>query len=308
MRLPLKIKELKQQSRYSADHGVSLKSINECIQFAKIKQERKPHLRPNSIRYRQRCFDFIEKTFPSLHRLRPKDFSSSICSSWLMSIKPPRYSANLCNQALSTLRMVVKEAMDSGLISIDPTKDLKRFRVEPKHLVLPSPEQFKLFVAAVRKPKNERKHSWRSDACADFVEFCAYSGVRKEGANNLKWADINFHSNTIHVVEKGGYGRHIPIIPAMQELLKRLPRHGEYVLRVKEAEISMTRAAKAIGMPRITHHDLRHLFATTCIECGVDIPTVSRWLGHKDGGVLALKTYGHLRESHSLKAAQQVIF
>jgi len=42
----------------------------------------------------------------------------------------------------------------------------------------------------------------------------------------------------------------------------------------------------------ITHHDLRHLFATRCIETGVDIPTVSRWLGHKDGGGLAMKVYG----------------
>jgi integrase len=37
---------------------------------------------------------------------------------------------------------------------------------------------------------------------------------------------------------------------------------------------------------------LRHLFATRCIETGVDIPTVSRWLGHKDGGGLAMKVYG----------------
>jgi len=44
---------------------------------------------------------------------------------------------------------------------------------------------------------------------------------------------------------------------------------------------------------RITHHDLRHLFATRCIEAGVDIPTVSRWLGHQDGGALCMKTYGH---------------
>jgi len=35
---------------------------------------------------------------------------------------------------------------------------------------------------------------------------------------------------------------------------------------------------------------LRHLFATRCIESGVDIPTVSRWLGHKDGGALAMKS------------------
>jgi integrase len=35
------------------------------------------------------------------------------------------------------------------------------------------------------------------------------------------------------------------------------------------------------------------------IESGVDIPTVSRWLGHKDGGALAMRVYGHLRQEHS---------
>ena len=44
---------------------------------------------------------------------------------------------------------------------------------------------------------------------------------------------------------------------------------------------------------RHPRHDLRHFFATTCIESGVDIPTVSRWLGHKDGGALAMRLYGH---------------
>ena len=64
----------------------------------------------------------------------------------------------------------------------------------------------------------------------------------------------------------------------------------------------------ALPIPRITHHDLRHLFATRCIEAGVDIPTVSRWLGHQDGGVLCMKTYGHLRDEHSQNEAQKVSF
>ena len=70
----------------------------------------------------------------------------------------------------------------------------------------------------------------------------------------------------------------------------------------------MTHAAEKIGMKRITHHDLRHLFATICIESGVDIPTVSRWLGHKDGGALCMKTYGHLRQDHSFAQARRVSF
>jgi integrase len=79
-------------------------------------------------------------------------------------------------------------------------------------------------------------------------------------------------------------------------------------MRVRECQKAMDRAAKEIKMPRITHHDLRHLFATRCIESGVDIPTVSRWLRHKDGGALAMKVYGHLRDQHSVAMAQKVTF
>jgi integrase len=70
----------------------------------------------------------------------------------------------------------------------------------------------------------------------------------------------------------------------------------------------MDSAAEKTKIARITHHDLRHLFATACIESGVDIPTVSRWLGHKDGGALAMRTYGHLRDEHSASVAKLVSF
>jgi hypothetical protein len=40
----------------------------------------------------------------------------------------------------------------------------------------------------------------------------------------------------------------------------------------------------------------------------MDIATVSRWLGHKDGGPLAMKTYGHSRCEHCIAQAQHVTF
>ena len=79
-------------------------------------------------------------------------------------------------------------------------------------------------------------------------------------------------------------------------------------MRVRECQNAINSACKKLGIARFTHHDLRHLFATRCIESGVDIPTVSRWLGHKDGGALAMKVYGHLRDQHSVNMAQRVTF
>ena len=104
------------------------------------------------------------------------------------------------------------------------------------------------------------------------------------------------------------------MIPELEQLLRHLrterpdERPSATIMRVSECHSSMTHAAAKIGMKRITHHDLRHLFATICIESGVDIPTVSRSLGYKDGGALCMKTYGHLRQDHSLAQAQRVSF
>lgn len=104
------------------------------------------------------------------------------------------------------------------------------------------------------------------------------------------------------------------MIPELKELLaslrqKQLEEPAETViLEVRECQKNMDRAATILGIPRITHHDLRHLFATTAIESGIDIPTVSRLLGHKDGGVLAMKTYGHLRQEHAEAAVQKIKF
>ena len=41
---------------------------------------------------------------------------------------------------------------------------------------------------------------------------------------------------------------------------------------------------------------------------GADIPTVAVWVGHKDGGAVAMKTYGHLRREHSAAQALKVSF
>jgi site-specific recombinase XerD len=53
---------------------------------------------------------------------------------------------------------------------------------------------------------------------------------------------------------------------------------------------------------------LRHFFCSNAIEAGVDFKAIAGWLGHKDGGVLAAKTYGHLRNEHSAAMAQRMTF
>ncbi len=41
---------------------------------------------------------------------------------------------------------------------------------------------------------------------------------------------------------------------------------------------------------------------------GIDYMTIARWVGHKDGGILIGKVYGHLANEHTQKMAQKLAF
>jgi site-specific recombinase XerD len=80
------------------------------------------------------------------------------------------------------------------------------------------------------------------------------------------------------------------------------------VLRIKECLGFLTSACEKINLERLTHHDLRHLFATTAIEQNIDVPSVAALLGHSDGGALAMKVYGHSRQEHLRTAVDKLKF
>jgi integrase len=138
---------------------------------------------------------------------------------------------------------------------------------------------------------------------------------RREGPAVL-WRHVDFEKKLVYVpgTKTESSWRTIPLFPSLETLLKEIKARRDDesteapVLRVGSCLGALASACEEMGLPVLTHHDLRHLFATRCIESGVDIPTVSRWLGHSDGGTLAMETYGHLRQEHSLAQATKVNF
>ncbi len=174
-----------------------------------------------------------------------------------------------------------------------------------KELVLPTKEQFRQLVLTI-----ESSGAGKAKPCADLVRFLAYTGARLDEAQHVTWHDVDLDRKSIVLrVTKNGEPRRVPLSAECLTLLTRLRSklpslNGNQttpnpVLSVKECQKSLDSACMKVGMQRITHHDLRHLFATICIESGMDIPTLARLLGHKDGGVLAMRVYGHLRDEHA---------
>ncbi len=266
-------------------------------------------LRPNSISYRERCIQTLFRSWPELEKTDVRKVSKRDVEAWSGRFSSA-YSPTVYNNTLDTLREFFRIAESAGAVHGNAASEVARATVLQKTLVLPTRPQFLAFVESIRENR-----AWCSRDCADLVEFLAFTGARKDEAANVLWSDVDFPRGRIHIREgKGGHSRHVPMIREAEALLTRLrserpdERGAARVLRVGEAQHAMDAAAGKVGFKRITHHDLRHLFATTAIEAGIDIPTVSRWLGHKDGGALAMKTYGHLRDDHSMQSAKRVSF
>lgn len=272
-------------------------------------------LKERSKTYRQERIAALLKSWPELSGTDVARVSRSDCLAWAARFAQTAAPSNF-NNTVGTLRMVFDIAIEAGARYDNPAGHIKRKRVKQKLLQLPTQEQFSKLIEAIRNGDG----GW-AERCADLVEFLAYSGCRKGEAARVHGRDCDFEKLEIAVLGDPATGtknweiRRVPIIPDLRVLLERL--RGQYgekdfakspVMRVQECQGAIDTACRKLGITRFTHHDLRHLFATRCIESGVDIPTVSRWLGHKDGGALAMKVYGHLRDQHSADMARRVTF
>jgi integrase len=254
------------------------------------------------------------KSWPRLNETEVRKITQADCKKWASAYakeaSPTRY-----NNTLSILRHVLNVAIEAGVIYSNPAATVKRVPVRGKHISLPTTDKFNALIAEMGAG-----HSRDSQNCADLTEGLAFTGCRIGEGREIEWRDLDLDGSELVVRGDPETGtknwelRRVPLIPDARALFHRMrsERSDEpldaKVFRVRECQKALDRACKKVGIDRITHHDLRHLFATRCIESGVDIPTVSRWLGHKDGGALAMKTYGHLRREHNVALAQKVSF
>jgi integrase len=289
-------------------------TFSDALSVVNGKLKSDPKLKPATRKYHAEIFAAIVRTWSGIATRPLNKITDTEMREWFELWKA-KTSATRYNATLTAMRRIFKVGIDAGALFIDPTQSIGRSRVRQKKLELPSREQFSAMIEHIRTAGGR----FSRDA-ADFVCGLAFTGLRTGEAKHLLWRDLDLEANRLHVRGDAETGtknwetRLVPLIPAAIALFQRMrserPREDKAmpVFLVNEAQKALDRAAKIVGSARIIHHDLRHLFATTCIEAGVDIPTVSRWLGHKDGGALAMKTYGHLRDEHSAAAAKKVSF
>jgi len=279
--------------------------------------------------FREEGIQRLLKTWPGLDKLNIRKITPAMVREWALHMrseglpyipkgakKPLRNSSGVSptafNSALDALKHTLDTAVEAGYLFTNPALDktIKRATPKPKRLVLPTRSQFQAIVQAI-----ENAGCGECKAAAEMARFLAYTGARHNEAINVLWRDIDLVNGRVTLrVTKNGHPRDVHMIPecrALVETVKQEHPPGSLAtpfLRVKACLGFLKKACLEVGAPRMTHHDLRHLFATTAIESGMDLSTVAKIMGHQDGGALAMKVYGHLRDEHAKAAMQRVSF
>lgn len=193
-------------------------------------------------------------------------------------------------------------AMLSAIRSLTPHgKLLPRRALRVRHFTPPNQTEFESFL-------RECDNTPRSKAGL-VVRFLCFTGLRISEARALVWKNIlTDHIDVPAEITKNGRARSIPLLPGVEDVLKRLKAisKSDFVLPRQNARKAIERASARVFGEQWSFHSCRHFFATRCIQSGVDIPTVARWLGHSDGGALLSKTYFHLADDHSRAMAAKV--
>lgn len=268
-------------------------------------------LKPRAREYREYCIESLYREWHGLKTLLVRDVTRTGCEEWFAS-RRKKISAQLLNNELGTLKMILEFAVREGVIMDNPATEIARVRIPRVNIVIPSHEQFASLTQRLRGNGYHR--------AADFVELLGYSGMRRNEAASLTWEDVDFQRGQFRVTggEQGTKNRevrHVPLFPALRTLLERLrdkqkkpPPPTKSIMSIAQCRDSIGAACREAGLPHFTHHSLRHFFCSNAIENGVDFKTIAGWLGHKDGGILVAKTYGHLRQEHSDAMAAKMTF
>jgi integrase len=269
-------------------------------------------MKASSASRREGC---IRAVSPFLRGLGIRNVTPRHCEEWVTK-RGSQLAPQTFAHELDTMRLVFEYAIAQGLLLTNPAKRIKRRRIVNRPIEIPTREQFQKLMAAIRHSDGRPGSQEKAREGGDLVELMAYSGCRLEEARALRWEDVDFEKGLIRVTggEHGTKNHEVRLVPmteALRGLLQRMRKQSKgngFLVTIKSARKCLETASRRLEIPRFTHHDFRHFFATTCIESGVDIPTVSKWLGHRDGGALAMKVYGHLRQDHSLAMIKRVSF
>jgi integrase len=247
---------------------------------------------------------------PFFEGLRLDEMTRADCRSFVAhKVEQGKLKPKSINNFLVPLGLMLKQAAEDGCTILSPEAGIRRVKV-PKH----EAEWYE--VAEAEKLLKATPRESRA-----LFGLAVYAGLCQGEILALKWGDIDWAQNRIHVrrnlqrahklktVEGAGSifaapktdsgRRSVPLRPVLRRLLEEhkrawQPNELDLVFATgdgtpMDATNLVNRiylpAVKRAGLRRIRFHDLRHSFVTYCAAAGVPLAKVGDWVGHSDAKI-----------------------
>ncbi|MEO6034760.1 MAG: tyrosine-type recombinase/integrase [Verrucomicrobiota bacterium] len=232
------------------------------------------------------------------------------------------------------LRNVLKRARDIDQhirsLPIPPGLNGELKSSTPKRSLFTQEQLEKLCAAALGKKEDGSPVTKNGQEFSDYVRFMAYCGARRNEALAIHWNDVDFEREQLTIGATGDTknlsARVVDFNPKLKEHLQAMhkrqsnggggvsqwlfpsPQRGDKDIPAQSFRESLDLARTEAKMPSIAFHDLRHHFISYAVMSGIDYMTIAKWVGHRDGGILIGKVYGHLSNEHAKTQAQRMNF
>lgn len=280
----------------------------------------RPHVKPRV--YENYAASVRLHLVPALGRMGLTAISPVEVKALVAAMRADGKSDATIRNAIGPLRQILVSAVEDRLIPNNPLSGVRLFgnkRQTARKIVPPTREQVDAIIAEARPDAR------------DAIVVAAATGARRGELFALRWADVNFEQNLIHVHAQNFAGeitegakseageRDLPLFRSIRQLLlerkarMRFSGESDFVFGSAVGTAmdpgnfvrrEFKTALKAAGLDGFRWHDLRHFAVSALIEEGANILLIAKVSGHSDPSI-TLSVYSHLMPAGLAEAAER---
>lgn len=233
-----------------------------------------------------------------------KDFLDTRTDSWHNSstkVIGRTLSQNTKISYFRKLRACLNSAVRDGIISYNPSLDVKNYKEEESKRMYLTLEELKK-VASTECDYIEIKNAFL---------FSCLTGLRRSDIEKLQWGDVHEEDNFTRIIftqKKTKQQEYLDINEQARKLMGTRGKNEDYIFHLPcicyTNEILQYLIYRAGIDKHITFHCGRHTFATMMLDLGTDIYTVSKLLGHTD--ISTTQIYAKIMDKNKQKAVANI--